>query len=88
LSQDRSQAAISILKNLQQEADDAHSHYFALRVGAQLATACLRAGDRADALIALRKVLNAGVEVGLYQTILAPISPMSRICDDVHARFC
>ena len=39
-------------------------------MGAHLATACLRAGDRAGALVALRKVLNAGVEVGLYQTIL------------------
>jgi LuxR family transcriptional regulator, maltose regulon positive regulatory protein len=70
LSQNRAQSAISILKKLQQEAHAAHAYYFALRVGAHLATACLRSGDRAGALVALRKVLNVGVEVGLYQTIL------------------
>ena len=70
LSQDDSQSAISILKNLQHEADDAHSYYFGLRVGAHLATAYFRAGERADALAALRKVLDVGVQEGLYQTIL------------------
>jgi LuxR family maltose regulon positive regulatory protein len=39
-------------------------------VGALLAMAYLRAGARTDALIAFRKVLNAGQHVGLYQTIL------------------
>jgi LuxR family maltose regulon positive regulatory protein len=70
LAQDRAQSAISILTKLQQEAHEAHAYYFALRVGTHLATACLRAGERADALVAFRKVLKAGVQVGLYQTIL------------------
>ena len=39
-------------------------------VGALLAMAYLRAGARTDALVAFRKVLNAGQHVGLYQTIL------------------
>jgi LuxR family transcriptional regulator, maltose regulon positive regulatory protein len=70
LSQDHSHSAISILKKLKNEADDAHSCYFGMRVGTHLATAHLRAGERAAALLALRKVLNVGVQVGLYQTIL------------------
>jgi LuxR family maltose regulon positive regulatory protein len=70
LSQDRSQGAISILKKLQHEADEAHSHYFGLRVDTHLAIACLRAGERADALDAFRKVLKAGIGAGVYQTIL------------------
>ena len=70
LSQDDSQSAISILKNLEHEADDAHSYYFGLRVGTHLATAYFRAGERADALAALRKVLDIGIQEGLYQTIL------------------
>jgi Domain of unknown function (DUF4387) len=69
LSQNRRQSAISILKKLQQEAHEAHAHCYGLRVGTHLATASLRAGDRAGALFALRKVLNVGVEAGLYQTI-------------------
>jgi LuxR family transcriptional regulator, maltose regulon positive regulatory protein len=71
LSQNRRQSAISILKKLQQEAHEAHAHYYGLRVGTHLATASLRAGDRAGALVALRKVLNVGVEAGLYQVIEA-----------------
>ena len=39
-------------------------------VGALLAMAYLRADARTDALVAFRKVLNAGQHVGLYQTIL------------------
>jgi LuxR family transcriptional regulator, maltose regulon positive regulatory protein len=41
-----------------------------LRITAHLATAYLRAGERANALIALRKVLDIGMKEGLYQTIL------------------
>ncbi len=70
LSQDRSQSAISILKKLQNEADEAHSYYFGLRVGTHLAMACIRAGERAAALAAFRKVLKAGIGAGVYQTIL------------------
>jgi LuxR family transcriptional regulator, maltose regulon positive regulatory protein len=70
MSQDDSHSAISILKKLQQEADDAHSYYFGLRVGTHLATAYFRAGERAHALAALRKVLDIGMKEGLYQTIL------------------
>ncbi len=70
LSLDNSQSAISILKRLHQDADDAHSYYFGLRVGTHLATAYFRAGERAHALAALRKVLDVGLQGGLYQTIL------------------
>jgi LuxR family maltose regulon positive regulatory protein len=70
LSQDRSPSAISILKNLQHEAEDAHSYYFGLRVGTHLATACLRAGERDQAVTAFSKVLKAGAQAGAYQTIL------------------
>jgi LuxR family transcriptional regulator, maltose regulon positive regulatory protein len=70
LSQDDSQSAISILKRLHQDADDAHSYYFGLRVGTHLATAYFRAGERAHALAALRNVLEVGMQGGLYQTIL------------------
>ena len=70
LLQDDSQSAISILKNLEREVDDAHSYYFGLRVDTHLATAYFRAGERADALATLRKVLDIGIQEGLYQTIL------------------
>jgi LuxR family transcriptional regulator, maltose regulon positive regulatory protein len=70
LSQDRPQSAVSGLENLQREADDTRNYYFGLRVGTLLATAYLRAGARTDALAAFRRVLNAGQQVGLYQTIL------------------
>ena len=70
LLQNEPQSAISILKNLRREADNAHSYYFGLRVDAHLATAYFRAGERADALAALRKVLDIGMKEGLYQTIL------------------
>jgi LuxR family maltose regulon positive regulatory protein len=70
LLQDDSRNAISILKNLQREVANAHSYYFGLRVDADLATAHFRAGDHADALATLRKVLDIGMKEGLYQTIL------------------
>ena len=70
LLQDDSRNAISILKNLQREVDNAHSYYFGLRVDADLAMAHFRAGDRADALVTLRKVLDRGLQEGVYQTIL------------------
>jgi LuxR family maltose regulon positive regulatory protein len=70
LLQDDSRNAISILKNLQREVDNAHSYYFGLRVDVDLATAYFRAGDRADALATLRRVLDIGMKEGLYQLIL------------------
>jgi ATP/maltotriose-dependent transcriptional regulator MalT len=70
LLQDRPQSAISILTDLQREGNDGHSRYFAVRVGMQLAAAYARVGERTDALVAFRSVLNQGLQVGLYQTIL------------------
>jgi LuxR family transcriptional regulator, maltose regulon positive regulatory protein len=70
LLQDDPRNAISILKNLRREVDDAHSYYFGLRVDADLAMAHFRAGERAEALATLRKVLDKGVHEGIYQTIL------------------
>jgi ATP/maltotriose-dependent transcriptional regulator MalT len=70
LSQDQSESAISLLKNLQRDADTANNYYFGLRVGAQLAMAHLRAGDRAEALAVLHLVLNKSVHAGLYQSML------------------
>jgi LuxR family transcriptional regulator, maltose regulon positive regulatory protein len=58
------------LKNLQREVEKAHSYYFGLRVDADLATAHFRAGDVADALATLRKVLDKGLREGVFQTIL------------------
>ena len=55
LAQDCSPSAISILKKLQQEAHEAHDYYFGLRVGTHLATACLRAGERDQALTAFAR---------------------------------
>jgi LuxR family maltose regulon positive regulatory protein len=69
-SQGRLQDAISILKDLQREADDAHSHYFALRAGVDLAAVLLRAEERTNALAVFRKVLDVGAQAGLYQAIL------------------
>ena len=65
-----SQNAISILKNLRREVDNAQSYYFGLRVDADLAMAHFRAGEHADALATLRKVLDKGLHEGVYQTIL------------------
>jgi LuxR family maltose regulon positive regulatory protein len=69
-SQGHLQDAISILKDLQREADDAHSHYFALRIGVDLAAVLLGANERTNALAVFRRVLNVGVQAGLYQAIL------------------
>ena len=84
LAQDRSQSAISILKKLQDEADKAHSHYFGLRVSTHLAVACLRAGERADALAAFRKVLEAGIGASVYQTILDQGPDIGTLLSAVH----
>jgi len=70
LAQNEPQSAISILKNLVREADDAHNYYYGLRIGTHLAMADFRAGERVNAQIALRKVLGMGMKEGLYQTIL------------------
>jgi LuxR family maltose regulon positive regulatory protein len=70
LAQNEPQSAISILKNLVREADDAHNYYYGLRIGTHLAMADFRAGERVNAQIALRKVLDMGMKEGLYQTIL------------------
>ena len=70
LLQDDSRNAIPILKNLQREVENANSWFFGLRVDADLATAYYRAGDRADALATLRKVLDKGLREGVYETIL------------------
>jgi ATP/maltotriose-dependent transcriptional regulator MalT len=70
LLQDDSRTAISILKNLQREVENAHSYYFGLRVDTDLATAHFRTGDLADALATLRKVLDKGLRGGVYETIL------------------
>ena len=70
LLQDNSQNAISILKNLRREVDNAQSYYFGLRVDADLAMAHFRVGEHADALATLRKVLDKGLHEGVYQTIL------------------
>jgi ATP/maltotriose-dependent transcriptional regulator MalT len=83
LSQDRAADAISILKTLEHDADSAHSHYFGLRVGISLASAYLCAGMRADALAASRKVLNAGFQAGLYQTILDQGCEIGMVLSDI-----
>src|SRR5262249_41056167 len=70
LSQGRPQSAIAVLMNLQREAGNTHSYYFGLGVGTHIATAYLRAGANTDALVVFRKILNVGLKVGLYQTIL------------------
>jgi LuxR family maltose regulon positive regulatory protein len=70
LAQNEPQSAISILKNLVREADDAHNYYSGLGIGIRLAMADFRAGERVNAQIALRKVLDMGMKEGLYQTIL------------------
>jgi LuxR family transcriptional regulator, maltose regulon positive regulatory protein len=70
LLQGDSRNSILILKHLQREVANAHSYYFGLRVDADLAMAHFRAGERADALTTLRKVLDKGLHEGVYQTIL------------------
>ena len=63
--------ATSILATLRDEAGATNEFlYFGLRVNTHLAMAYLRAGSHTDALVALRKVLSVGSQVGLYQTIL------------------
>jgi LuxR family maltose regulon positive regulatory protein len=61
---------MSMLKALQRETVEANSHYFGLRVTADLAVANLRAGESAGAATAIREVLNIGLQNGLYQTVL------------------
>jgi LuxR family transcriptional regulator, maltose regulon positive regulatory protein len=70
LLQQGPQRSIAILTDLRREANDMHRYYFGVQVGMQLAAAYSRAGERTDALAALRSVLNQGLQAGLYQTIL------------------
>ena len=70
LARGQPDSAVSILKALQREAVEANSYFFGLRVTTVLAVANLRAGEGAGALIAIQDVLNAGLQNGLYQTIL------------------
>jgi LuxR family transcriptional regulator, maltose regulon positive regulatory protein len=69
-AQAQAQDAISILKDLQREADDTYSHYFALRIAVDLSATYLRANKRTDALAVFRKVLSVAAQADLHQTIL------------------
>jgi LuxR family maltose regulon positive regulatory protein len=62
--------ANSILKSLQHEANEAHNYYFGVRVTIDLAAGYLRSGQRDEAVAAIRKVLNAGLQSGLHQIFL------------------
>jgi LuxR family maltose regulon positive regulatory protein len=70
LARGQPESAILILKELQREAVEANIFYFGLRVTADLAAANLRAGERGSAATAIRQVLIAGLQNGLYQTVL------------------
>jgi LuxR family maltose regulon positive regulatory protein len=70
LARGRPESAVLILKTLQREAVEANNHYFGLRVATDLAVATLRAGENDAAETAIRDVLNAGLQNGLYQTVL------------------
>jgi LuxR family maltose regulon positive regulatory protein len=70
LARGQPESAVSILKSLQREAVEANNYYFGLRVTTDLAVANFRAGESAGATAAIREVLNAGLQNGLYQTVL------------------
>jgi ATP/maltotriose-dependent transcriptional regulator MalT len=86
LLQQGPQRSIAILTDLRREANDMHRYYFGVQVGMQLAAAYSRAGERTDALAALRSVLNQGLQAGLYQTILDQgpdiCTPMSAVREE------
>ena len=88
-SQGRLQEAISILKALQHETEEAHNNYFSVRVGIHLATVQSRANQQAEAVLGFRRLLNMGAQTGLRQSILdegLEIGPLLAIVQQTPAR--
>jgi ATP/maltotriose-dependent transcriptional regulator MalT len=70
LAHNRVADALDTLRTLRQEAEAAHSHYFALRLATQISVALLAADDRLEAENTFRKVLSAAAQSGIHQMIL------------------
>jgi len=66
----RFEHAISILSELQREAEAAQNHYFALRVATLLSIVQFTANKSAEAFDSFGRVLNTAVSAGVYGTIL------------------
>jgi LuxR family maltose regulon positive regulatory protein len=62
--------AISILKDLRDDAERVQNHYFALRVAVHLSVVRFDAGEATGALDDLRRVLSVSAQVEIHQTIL------------------
>src|SRR5215831_19136049 len=69
-TEERFDDAISILMNLQREAEAAGSYYFALRVATLQSIVLLKVNKSTEALEAFGKVLNLAASAGIYRTIL------------------
>jgi LuxR family maltose regulon positive regulatory protein len=69
-TEERFEPAISILNELQREAEAAQNHYFALRVATVLSIVQFKANKSAEAFHSFGRVLNTAVLAGVYSTIL------------------
>jgi LuxR family transcriptional regulator, maltose regulon positive regulatory protein len=62
--------AISILKQLRDDAERVQNHYFALRVATHVSVVRFTAGQTTEALGELHRILDVSARAGIYQTIL------------------
>jgi LuxR family maltose regulon positive regulatory protein len=69
-SQNRTDEAISILEDLQSDAENVQNRYFALRVAVHLSAVRFKAKQATEALRGFAKVLELAARAGIYRTIL------------------
>jgi LuxR family transcriptional regulator, maltose regulon positive regulatory protein len=81
--QERTEAAMSILRQLQRETEAAHHRYFLIRVEIRISTLQLRLGKAAEATNRFRRILAACAAGGLYQIMLDEGSNTSELIQTV-----
>jgi LuxR family maltose regulon positive regulatory protein len=69
-AEQRSDDAISTLKDLRDDAERVQNRYFAVRVAAHLSLVLFGADQTTEALGELGRVLNVSAQAGIHQTIL------------------
>jgi ATP/maltotriose-dependent transcriptional regulator MalT len=81
--------AISTLKSLRDDAERVQNHYFTLRVATHLCVVRFSAGQTAEALSELRRVLDVSALAGIHQTIIdegPKIGPLLAAFDETSDR--
>jgi len=88
-TQHRFEDAISTLKSLRDDAERVQNHYFTLRVATHLCVVRFSAGQTAEALGELRRVLDVSALAGIHQTIIdegPKIGPLLAAFDETSDR--